>query len=100
MAKKKKNLKPAVLDTTFFVGGVVIGELIAHLVRNISFLKWLSFQVSGTLDLVLVSISVNLNPAVVIFPLLFVVGGRLLKRMLAEQKQRRFESDEDDFDND
>ncbi|MBQ8381661.1 MAG: hypothetical protein IJX47_00470 [Clostridia bacterium] len=96
MAKKKKSLKPIVLDTAFFVGGVVFGELIAYLVRNIGFLKWLSFEVSGTLDLVLVSISIHLNPAVVLFPLLAVVGGRLLKKTLSEQKRTFADLDEDD----
>lgn len=105
MAKKKKTLKPIVLDTAFFVGGVVIGEMIAHLVRDISFLKWLSFQVTGTLNLVLVSISVYLNPAVVLFPLLGVVGGRLLKKSMSEKKrdfayadEEEDEEFEDDFD--
>lgn len=105
MAKKKKTLKPIVLDTAFFVGGVVVGETIAHLVRDISFLKWLSFQVTGTLNLVLVSISVYLNPAVVLFPLLGVVGGRLLKKSLSEKKRSFAYSDDEeeqdeDFDND
>ncbi|MBQ8288322.1 MAG: hypothetical protein IJX76_06075 [Clostridia bacterium] len=96
MAKKKKSLKPIVLDTVFFVGGLVFGELIAYLVRDIGFLKWLSFQVSGTLDLVLVSISIHLNPAVVLFPLLAVVGGRLLKKTLSEQKRNFADLDEGD----
>lgn len=95
MAKKKKTLKPIVLDTAFFIGGLVFGELIAHLVRDIGFLKWLSFQVAGTLDLVLISISVYLNPAVVLFPLVGVVGGRLLKKSLSEQKRSFADLDEE-----
>lgn len=102
MAKKKKSLKPIVLDTAFFIGGLVFGELIAYLVRNISFLKWLSFEVAGTLDLVLVSISVRLNPAVILFPLLAVVGGRMLKNAMSDSHSTRrsssdvFEEEEQD----
>ena len=106
MAKKKKTLKPIVLDTAFFTGGLVFGELIAYLVRDIGFLKWLSFQVSGTLDLVLISISIHLNPAVVLFPLFGVVGGRLLKKSLSEKKRtfadldEEMEEENEEFDND
>lgn len=99
MAKKKKSLKPIVLDGAFFIGGLVFGELIAYLVRNIGFLKWLSFEVSGTLDLVLVSISIHLNPAVVLFPLLAVVGGRMLKQAMSEPRQSR-KSSSDPFNED
>ncbi len=91
---KKKSLKPIVLDVAFFVGGLVIGELIAFLCRDISLLKWLAFEVSATLDLILVSISLHLNPAVVLFPLLGVVGGKLLKKMLSEQKRRSADLDD------
>lgn len=94
--KKKKSLKPIVYDAAFFIGGLVFGELIAYLVRNIAFLKWLSFEVSGTLDLVLVSISVYLNPAIVLFSLLAVVGGRLLKKALSEQRASTAEFDPDE----
>ncbi len=100
MAKKKRNLKPAVLDTAFFVGGLVFGELIAFLCRDIALLKWLSFEVAATLNLVLVSISVHLNPAVVLFPLLAVVGGRMLKKSLAEADRRRRDIDEESEDPD
>ncbi len=97
MAKKKKSLKPIVLDSAFFVGGVVFGELIAFLVRDIGFLKWLAFEVSGVLDLVLISIAVHLNPAVILFPLMAVVGGRLLKKTLAESKASA-ELDPDEYE--
>ncbi|MBQ7354417.1 MAG: hypothetical protein IJW62_02735 [Clostridia bacterium] len=105
MAKKRKSLKPIVLDAAFFTGGLVFGELIAYLVRNIGFLKWLSFEVSGTLDLVLISISIHLNPAVILFPLLAVVGGRMLKQAMSEPRQPRKstyeEEDPDEYtDND
>lgn len=116
--KKKKNLKSGVLDIAFFVGGLILGEVIAFLVRNIGFLKWLSFEVAFgiiepvVLDLQLVKftfgLSFHLNPAVVLFSLLGVVAGRMLRNYMSESRERHPElssntqpeddSDEQDYD--
>lgn len=87
--KKKIRLKPAVWDTAFFIGGLVMGRLIGALVKNLAILRWLSFEVAFgilepiTLDLVLFKFTVGfgfyLTPAVVLFTILFLVGGKLLR---------------------
>lgn len=111
--KKKKNLKSGVWDGAFFVGGLILGEVIAFLVRNIGFLKWLSFEVAFgiiepiVLDLQLVKftfgLSIHLNPAIVLFSLLGVIVGRMLRKYMSESGERHPElapNDqlEDDYD--
>lgn len=96
--KKKKSLKPIVWDTAFFIGGLVFGQLIASLVRNIGFLRWLSFEVAfGILDPITIDLSLvkfnfgfgfYLTPAVVLFSMLFLVGGKLLRQQLTPAKTR------------
>lgn len=96
--KKKRSLKPIVWDTAFFIGGLVFGKLIGALVRNIGFLRWLSFEVAFgildpvTIDLALfrftVGFGVYLTPAVVLFTMLFLVGGKLLRKKTAPPKSR------------
>lgn len=96
--KKKRSLKPIVWDTAFFIGGLVFGLLIGALVRNIGFLRWLSFEVAFgildpvTIDLALVKFTfgfgVHLTPAVVLFSMLFLVGGKLLRKQTAPVKTR------------
>ncbi len=87
--KKKIRLKPLAWDTAFFIGGLVMGRLIGALVKNIAFLRWLSFEVAFgildplTINLVLfkftVGFGIYLTPAVVLFTILFLVGGKLLR---------------------
>lgn len=87
--KKKLRLKPAVWDTAFFIGGLIMGRLIGALTANIAFLNWLAFEVAFgvldplTIDLVLFKFTFGfgfyLTPAVVLFTILFVVGGRLIR---------------------
>lgn len=94
--KAKFRLKPRVMDVLFFVSGLVIGEAIAFLTKNIGFLKWLSHDVSFgfeeplPLSFLIFKIefgfSIHLNPAVILFSLLGLIGGRYL---LASSKQKK-----------
>ena len=96
--KKKRSLKPIVWDTAFFIGGLVFGQLIGALVRNIGFLRWLSFEVAFgilepvTIDLSLIKFTlgfgVHLTPAVVLFSMLFLVSGKLLRKQTTPTKPR------------
>lgn len=88
-SKKRLRLKPRVWDTAFFIGGLVMGKLISILVKDISFLRWLSFEVAFgvldpvTIDLVFLKFTYGfgfyLSPAIVLFTILFWVGGKLLR---------------------
>lgn len=87
--QKKLRLKPCVWDTAFFIGGLIMGRLIGALTVNITFLRWLAYEVAFgvldpvTIDLVLFKFTFGfgfyLTPAVVIFTILFVVGGKLIR---------------------
>ena len=87
--KKKLRLKPTVWDTAFFIGGLIMGKLISALTVNIAFLNWLAYEVAlglpspFTLDFAILKITFGyafyLTPAVVLFSILFVVGGRLIR---------------------
>ena len=87
--KKKLRLKPSVWDTAFFIGGLIMGRLVGALAVNVSFLRWLAFEVGFgilnplTIDLVLFKFTFGfgfyLTPAVVLFTILFVVGGKLIR---------------------
>ena len=120
--KKKRKLKPLVLDSIFCLGGLVIGEVVAALVKNISFLKWLSFEVlygaqePVTFNLLLfkfvLGFTIRLTPALLLFGLLGVLLGRMMQASAAENKARaraydlhpdkfsKFQEDEDEEDED
>lgn len=86
--KKKRRLKPRVVDVLSTVSGIVIGYVIAMLTENIGFLKWLSYDVvfgfekPSEFTLVIfkfaLGFSIHLTPAVVLFALLGFFMGRFL----------------------
>ncbi|MBQ7325245.1 MAG: DUF4321 domain-containing protein [Clostridia bacterium] len=96
--KKKRKLKPFVVDTAFFVGGLAIGEVVASLVKDIAFLKWLSFEVLYGLqeplqfNLLLfkftLGCTIRLSPALILFGLLGLLLSRLMRAASAEKKER------------
>lgn len=95
--KKKIRLKPLAMDLACFIGGLVIGEVIAAITQNIGFLKWLSYDVAFgliepvELNFVLFKLafgfSIHLNPAAVIFSLLALAIGRYMMASSAAKKQ-------------
>lgn len=101
--KKKRKLKPFVLDSVFCLGGLVIGEVVAVLVKNISFLKWLSFEVLYGIDqpisfnfLLFKFVfggTIRLTPALLLFGFLGILLGRLMQASMAESKVKSRASD-------
>lgn len=109
MKKKKLRLKPHAIDIVCLVGGLVIGDVIAALTKNVGFLKWLSHDVvfgfEEPLPLTFVifkfafGFSIHLNPAVVLFALLGLFAGRYLRTSGLQKKQtsmRPVEQEEED----
>lgn len=86
--KKKRKLKFWVLNLLFAIAGGVIGEMIAAITKNVSFLSWLSFRaelgVVEPLDINLIICHLKLgfyfvfNPALIIFIILALVIGNMV----------------------
>lgn len=120
--KKKRRLKPLVIDSIFCLGGLVMGEVIAGLVKNIAFLKWLSFEVLYgidkpiSFDLLLVRFefggTFRFTPALLLFGLLGILLSRLMQISAAEKrakaraydlrpdKSEEIEDEDDEFEED
>ena len=118
--KKKRKLKPLVQDSVFCLGGMVMGEVVALLVKNIAFLKWLSFEILYGIDkpisfnLLLLKFefgcTLRLTPALILFGFLGILLSRLMQASAAESKAKaraydlrpdkseRYEDDEDEED--
>ena len=87
--KKKRRLKPIVSDCLFAIGGMAIGEVVAGLVSNIAFLKWLSFEVlygiQNPIEFNLLifkftfGCTFRLSPALILFCLLGLILSRMLQ---------------------
>ena len=101
--KKKRRLKFSLTDLASLLSGLVIGELIASLTKNIAFLKWLSFDVAIgitqplELNFVLFKLvfgfSFHFNPSVILFMLLAFMIGRMIKSSFTRPKRTAAESD-------
>ena len=86
--KKKKRLKKWVYNLLFIIGGLVIGEVVAMLTKNISFLSWLSYEVpfgiTSPIDVNLIIFRFQFGfyfvfcPALVFFIALALVIGNLM----------------------
>lgn len=96
--KSKKRLKPVVQDSIFCIGGLVMGEVVAALVKNIAFLKWLSFEVLYGIDkpisfnLLLLKFefggTFRLTPALLLFGFLGILLSRLMQASAAEKRTK------------
>lgn len=84
--KKKRRMKPRVMDILCLVSGIVIGQVIAMLTQNVGFLAWLGYDVvlgfvepiefSLVIFKFAIGFSIHLNPAVVLFALLGLFASR------------------------
>jgi hypothetical protein len=121
-AKKKRKLKPIVQDSVFCLGGLVMGEVVASLVKDIAFLKWLSFEVLYGIDkpisfnLLLLKFefggTLRLTPALILFGFLGILLSRLMQASATESKVKaraydlrpdkseEYDDEEDDFEED
>jgi hypothetical protein len=96
--KKKRKFKPLVIDSVFCLGGLVIGEVVAILVKDIAFLKWLSFEILYGIqeplqfNLLLfkftLGCTIRLSPALILFGLLGILLSRLMRATAEEKKER------------
>lgn len=94
--KKKRKLKPFVLDSVFCLGGLAIGEVVALLVKDIAFLKWLSFEILYGIqeplqfNLLLfkftLGCTLRLTPALILFGFLGILVGRLMQNASEDKK--------------
>lgn len=94
--KKKRKLKPFVLDSVFCLGGLAIGEVVALLVKDVAFLKWLSFEILYGIqeplqfNLLLfkftLGCTLRLTPALILFGFLGILVGRMMQNASQEKK--------------
>lgn len=120
--KKKRKLKPFVLDSVFCLGGLAIGEVVALLVKDIAFLKWLSFEILYGIqeplqfNLLLfkftLGCTLRLTPALILFGFLGILVGRLMQNAsedkkisarandLRPDKSEAYEEEEEEFEED
>ena len=96
--KKKRKLKPLVIDSVFCIGGLAMGEVVASLVQNIAFLKWLSFEVLYgiqdpiTFNLLLfkftLGFTIRLTPALILFGLLGLLISKMMQNASADARTK------------
>ena len=86
--KRKIKLKTWVYNALFAIAGMVIGEVIAALTKNVPFLSWLSYKVNlgitSPLDINLIiarfqiGFYIVLNPALIIFVIVALAVGNII----------------------
>ncbi len=87
-AKKVKKLKKGAMNVIFAVAGAIIGEVVAFISKNVSFLSWLGYKVNlgitSPIEINLIIVKFNLGfyfvfcPALVIFIILALAFGNIM----------------------
>ena len=97
--KKKRRLKPVVIDSIFCIGGLAVGEVVALLVKDIPALKWLSFEIlygiqepiqfNLLLFKFVLGCTLRLSPALLLFGFLGILLSRMMQASSADARSRK-----------